>query len=46
LPVAAVSSSLGHANIQITLDTYSHVLDDLRGEAAETVHDYIFAEQL
>ncbi len=46
VPVKAVSANLGHANIQITLDTYSHVLDDLRDEAAETVHDYIFAERL
>jgi integrase len=43
ISVKAVSSNLGHANIQITLDTYSHVLDDMRDEAAEAVDDFMFA---
>jgi hypothetical protein len=28
---------LGHATVQITLDTYSHVLPGLDAQAAETV---------
>lgn len=32
-----VGERLGHSNIQITLDTYSHVLAGLQGEAAEQV---------
>ncbi len=32
-----VQERLGHANIRITLDTYSHVLPDLQESAAELV---------
>lgn len=32
-----VSERLGHANIGITLDTYSHVLPDMQDEAAEAI---------
>lgn len=45
VPVKAVSANLGYACIQITLDTYSHVLDDLRDETAKMVDDFIFAAQ-
>ena len=30
-----VQEMLGHANVAITLDVYSHVLADMQGEAAE-----------
>jgi integrase len=32
-----VSERLGHSSIEITLDTYSHVLPSMQAEAAETV---------
>lgn len=32
-----VSERLGHANIGITLDTYSHVLPDMQGQAADAM---------
>jgi integrase len=37
-----VSERLGHANISITLDTYSHVLPDMQEEAAAKVSDLFF----
>ena len=38
-----VSERLGHASINITLDTYSHVLPGLQAAAAEAL-DTILAE--
>lgn len=38
-----VQERLGHANIRITLDTYSHVLPDLQESAAELVASVIAA---
>jgi integrase len=32
-----ISERLGHANISITLDTYSHVIPEIEEEAAEKV---------
>jgi integrase len=37
IPVKIVSERLGHANVQITLDTYSHVIPGLDEQAAATV---------
>ncbi len=34
-----VSEMLGHANIAITLDTYSHVLPDMQEKAAEALEE-------
>ena len=34
-----VSEMLGHASIAITLDTYSHVLPNMQGEAAKAMED-------
>lgn len=34
-----VSERLGHSNISITLDTYTHVLPDMQKEAAEKLND-------
>jgi len=34
-----VSEMLGHASITITLDTYSHVLPNMQGEAAKAMED-------
>ena len=36
-PAKIVSERLGHANVQITLDTYSHVIPGLDEHAAATV---------
>lgn len=37
-----VSERLGHANIAITLDTYSHVLPGMQREAAESIDRALF----
>ena len=39
IPVKVVSKILGHANIQITLDTYTHVLPELQEEAMQIIAD-------
>jgi integrase len=39
-----VSERLGHANIGITLDTYSHVLPDIQDVAAEAIDRILFDE--
>lgn len=44
VPVKAVSSLLGHAAGQITMDTYSHVLPSLQTEAVRRIAGYIEAE--
>ncbi len=37
VPAKVVSERLGHANIGITLDTYSHVLPDMQDTAADAI---------
>ena len=37
VPAKVVSERLGHANITITLDTYSHVLPALQEDAADKI---------
>jgi integrase len=37
-----VSERLGHANIAITLDTYSHVLPSMQAQAAEGIDRALF----
>jgi integrase len=44
VPAKVVSERLGHATIQITLDTYSHVLPGLDAQAAETVARLILGD--
>jgi integrase len=41
IPAKVVSERLGHANISITLDTYSHVLPNMQEQAAEQVAQLI-----
>jgi integrase len=41
VPAKVVSERLGHANVQITLDTYSHVLPSLDEAAADKLADLI-----
>ena len=36
-----VSEVFGHANIGITLDTYSHVLPNMQGAAADAMDDLL-----
>lgn len=40
IPIKVVSEILGHASVQITMDTYSHVLPDLQNEAMNRIADY------
>lgn len=40
--VTVVSEWLGHANISITLDTYSHVLPSMQQEAADRIDTALF----
>ena len=44
IPAKVVSERLGHANVSITLDTYSHVLPSLQEEAAGVVARLILGE--
>jgi integrase len=39
-----VSERLGHANISITLDTYSHAIPALQEEAAERIAELVFSD--
>ncbi|MDL2225826.1 tyrosine-type recombinase/integrase [Eubacteriales bacterium OttesenSCG-928-M02] len=41
VPIKVVSNILGHAGVQITMDTYSHVLPNVEHEAMEQIADYI-----
>jgi integrase len=43
VPVRVVSEQLGHANIGITLQTYSHVLETMQDTAADAV-DKLFGK--
>ena len=36
-----VSERLGHASVNITLDTYSHILPDVQGEAADAMDRFL-----
>jgi integrase len=36
-PVHVVSKQLGHARVEITLETYAHVLPDMQKQAAATI---------
>jgi integrase len=44
VPAKVVSERLGHANIAITMDTYSHVLPGLDAQAADTVAQLILGD--
>jgi integrase len=44
IPAKIISERLGHATVQITLDTYSHVLPGLDAQAAETVARLILGD--
>lgn len=41
VPIKVVSKILGHASVQITMDTYMHVLPQLQNEAMNMIADYI-----
>ena len=41
IPAKVVSERLGHANIALALDTYSHVLPNMQEKAAEQVAQLI-----
>jgi len=42
VPAKVVSSRLGHSQIGITLNTYSHVLPSMQEEAADKLEDILF----
>jgi integrase len=44
VPAKVISERLGHASIAITMDTYSHVLPGLDGQAAGTVAQLILGK--
>jgi integrase len=37
--IKVISERLGHSNIKVTLDTYSHVLPTMQDEAAKAIDD-------
>jgi integrase len=39
--IKVVSERLGHASIQLTLDTYSHVLPTMQKQAAEKMNGFL-----
>jgi integrase len=41
-PAKVASEILGHSNVGITLNTYSHALPSMREEATQTVADKLF----
>ena len=41
IPIKVVSQILGHAGVQITMETYSHVLPDLQSQSMNKVANYI-----
>jgi integrase len=41
IPAKVVQEMLGHSNISMTLDTYSHVLPDMQTEAANSLDDLL-----
>ena len=42
MPAKIVSERLGHSNVGMTLDRYSHVLPTMQEDAAETVGQILF----
>ena len=46
VPIKVVSNILGHATVQITMDTYQHVLPNLQEDAMNQIADYIYAEKV
>lgn len=39
--IKVVSEILGHASVQITMDTYMHVLPNLQNEAMNQIAEYV-----
>lgn len=42
VPAKVVSERLGHSNVGMTLDRYSHVLPTMQEDAAETIGEILF----
>jgi integrase len=45
VPAKVVQERLGHANISITLDLYSHVIPGMQRDAAAHVAALLFGDQ-
>ena len=41
MPISTVSAILGHSGIQITADTYGHVLKSMKHDAAEKLEQVL-----
>lgn len=41
IPIKVVSQILGHASVQITMDTYSHVLPELQSQSMNRIAEYM-----
>ena len=41
IPAKVVQEMLGHSNVSMTLDIYSHVLPDMQTEAADSLDDLL-----
>ncbi len=42
VPAKVASERLGHSNVSITLDLYSHVIDEMKQEATNKIDDILF----
>ncbi len=41
VPARVVSERLGHSNVGVTLDVYSHVIEEMQGEAAAAIESAV-----
>ena len=44
VPIKVASQRLGHSSVKITMDTYTHVLDEMDRDAADKLNDGIFGK--
>lgn len=44
IPVTIVSKSAGHANTQVTLNTYSHVDSKMQKKSADALEENVFSD--
>lgn len=44
IPAKIASERLGHSTVGITLDLYSHVINEMQEEAANKLDDMLFQE--
>lgn len=44
IPIKVMSENLGHANTSVTMDTYSHVSEEMKTEIADKFEDELFSK--